>query len=205
MLQNERKEYTMPPKQRFTREEIISAALQIARTEGLEAITARRLGSELGCSARPIFTAFESMEEVQQETIAAARTIYNGYVEKSLTEEKPFRAVGMAYVQFAAKEPKLFQLLFMKQKDKTQDLSNILDVLDDNSSRILETVEKEYQLEHVEAIRLYQCLWIFTHGIATLYATGVCSFTGNEVQLMTKDIIIGLLMNFKQAREEKHD
>ena len=40
----------------------------------MEALTARDLGERLGSSARPIFTVFRSMEEVQQETRKAIKT-----------------------------------------------------------------------------------------------------------------------------------
>ena len=45
----------MPPKVRFTREEIIRAALDITRESGPEALTARSLAARLDCSAKPIF------------------------------------------------------------------------------------------------------------------------------------------------------
>lgn len=38
----------MPPSAKFTREEIITVAFQIARTDGPEKITARELGKQLG-------------------------------------------------------------------------------------------------------------------------------------------------------------
>ena len=54
----------MPPKAKFTQEEIIEAALNIVRTNGYEALTSRALGTYLSSSARPIFTVFKNMEEV---------------------------------------------------------------------------------------------------------------------------------------------
>ena len=37
----------MPPKAKFTREEIVSAALEITRAGGISAVTARAVGSKL--------------------------------------------------------------------------------------------------------------------------------------------------------------
>ena len=59
----------MPPKPKFTREEITAAALELVSEQGIEALTARNRGMRLGSSARPIFTVFRSMEEVQQEVL----------------------------------------------------------------------------------------------------------------------------------------
>ena len=80
----------MPPKAKFTREEIIQAALQIVRSQGFSALTARALGEQLGSSPRPIFTIFENMEEVQQAVIAAAKSVYKEYIDKGLSEAIPF-------------------------------------------------------------------------------------------------------------------
>lgn len=43
----------MPPKAKFTREEIIQAAIQIVREKGPEAVTSRELAKRLGSSACP--------------------------------------------------------------------------------------------------------------------------------------------------------
>ena len=48
----------MPPKAKFTRQEIIDAAVDIARRAPLEAVTAQELASVLGTSTRPVFTYF---------------------------------------------------------------------------------------------------------------------------------------------------
>ena len=62
----------MPPRPKFSREEIVEAALRVVSEKGVEALTAKALGDALGSSARPIFTVFRSMKEVQDEVRAAA-------------------------------------------------------------------------------------------------------------------------------------
>lgn len=103
----------MPPKAKFKKEEITKAAFDIVKADGFEALTSRELGIRLGSSARPIFTVFKNMEEVQQAVIQSAKTLYKEYVDKGLTAEHPFKGVGTQYILFSVNEPKLFQLLFM--------------------------------------------------------------------------------------------
>ena len=57
----------MPPSPKFTRDEIVAAALQVVSERGKEALSAREVAAVLGSSARPIFTVFSNMEELQQE------------------------------------------------------------------------------------------------------------------------------------------
>ena len=90
----------------------MEAALDIVRTEGFDALTARALGTKLGSSARPIFTVFSNMEEVQQSVTEAAKMLYKKYVRKGLSQSPAFKGVGTQYILFSINEPKLFQLLF---------------------------------------------------------------------------------------------
>jgi len=187
----------MPPKQRFTREEIIEAALEITRKEGIDSLTARRLGAYLNSSSRPIFTVFNRMNEVISETVTAARELYNKYIEKALSDEKPFKATGQAYIEFAMNEPKLFQLLFMTENQKIHELSYVLSAIDENSGMIFDEIRKEYGLDDAKAHLLYQYLWIFTHGIATLTVTKVCRFEDKEIDGMLTNVCKSILMRIK--------
>lgn len=191
----------MPPKQKFTKEEMVTAALEITRQYGLTALTARRLGAELGSSSRPIFTVFQNMDEVQNETILAAKALYNQYVAKGLAEPNSFKGVGMAYIQFAKDEPKLFYLLFMTENGVVPELMDVLSMIDENSSQILESVQKEYGLDDTKARKVYQYLWIFTHGIATLCATKVCQFSETGISSMLDDVCRSILQKMKAGEK----
>ena len=50
----------MPPKPKFTKQEIVAAGLEVARERGAEAVSTRDIAAVLGVSTRPIFTYFRS-------------------------------------------------------------------------------------------------------------------------------------------------
>ena len=187
----------MPPKAKFTKDEIIEAAVGIVREEGFSALTARVLGARLGSSARPVFTVFQGMEEVQQAVIRRAKEIYGEYVEEGLSDDIPFRGVGTQYILFSIREPKLFQLLFMKEHKDMPELSGVLPLIDDNYGKILLSIEQSYGLQGPSAERLYRHMWIYSHGIAALCATGMCRFTGEEIKGMLAEAGKGILKNMK--------
>ena len=116
----------MPPKAKFTREQIVKAALDIVERDGSDALTARALGQELKSSARPIFTVFDSMDEVRAAAVAAAKSVYAEYVARGLAETPAFKGVGTEYIRFAAEKPKLFRLLFMSERDGATDVNTVL-------------------------------------------------------------------------------
>lgn len=187
----------MPPKAKYSKEEIIAAALDIVRQEGFAALTARALGARLGCSSQPIFTVFKNMEDVQFAVMEAAREVYRAYVRRGLDSELPFKAVGTQYILFAAQEPRLFKLLFMTEQKETPGIDGILPLIDDSYGQILRSIQRTYGLSRSAAQRLYQHLWIYTHGIATLFATGMCRFTGDEISSMMTEVCMSLLKKLR--------
>ena len=192
----------MPPKARFTREQITEAALDLVRDTGFENLTAGALGQRLGSSACPVFTVFESMEEVQQSVLQAARGVYKEYVERGLAEEIAFKGVGTQYIQFAIREPRLFRILFMSEHASIPRLDSVLPLIDESYDRILDSIVTGYRMRRETAERLYRHLWIYTHGIATLCATGMCSFTGDEISRMMTEVFVGLLKNMREETVE---
>ena len=184
----------MPPKAKFTRETIIDTAFIITQEQGIDAVTARELGKRLGSSARPIFTVFASMEEVKELVILRAKELYQQYVEEGLKNELPFKGIGLAYIRFASEQPKLFQLLFMSTFHDKPDLSSILPVLDDHYDRTVWSVQEPFHLEKEPAQRLYQHLWIYTHGIATMIVTGLCRYSMEQIEENMTEIVTGLLL-----------
>lgn len=182
----------MPPRAKFSKEEIIDAALKIVRTDGLENLTARALGQMLGSSACPIFTVFKNMDEVQQGVMEAIRHIYKGYIEKGLSESLAFKGVGTQYILFAINEPKLFQILFMSEQPQKPCLSNVLPLIDESYNSILASITAGYGIKGENAERMYKHLWIYTHGIATLCATKMCRFTGEEINRLISDEFLAI-------------
>ncbi len=188
----------MPPKAKFTKEEIVDAALNIVRTDGFDALTSRTLGARLGSSARPIFTVFRNMDEVQQAVTESAKMLYKKYIDKGLTEEHHFKGVGTGYILFSVNEPKLFQVLFMSEQTQIPDLSGVLPLIEESYEEILSSIKSDYGIGEPLAKKLYYHLWIYTHGIATLCATKMCRFTETEISSMITEVCVSILKNIKE-------
>lgn len=187
----------MPPKAKFTREEIISAAFEMVKSDGFEVLTARSLGAKLGSSARPIFTVFKSMEEVQAEVIQKAKRLYESYEDKDMSGTNAFKGSGTGYIRFASDEPKLFQLLFMKEKSEVPSPEMVLEQIDDYSEKILNTVREQYGLSREAAARVYLHLWLYSHGIAVAIATKICTFTEEQIDMMLLEVGAGIIRKIK--------
>ena len=191
----------MPPKAKFTREEIIDAAFEIVRHEGFEALTARSLGAKLQSSPRPIFTVFNSMEEVMGEVMKKGRRLYESYEDAGMSGENAFKGSGTGYIRFAQEEPKLFQLFFMREMKEVPNTARVLQTIDGYYEKIVNAVEREYGFDRKTAERIYLHMWLYSHGIAVAIATKICTFTEEQISEMLTDVCAGLISKIK--REQK--
>ncbi len=187
----------MPPKAKFTKEEILSAALDIVRSKGIDALTARLLADALNSSPRPIFTVFAGMDEIVREVILKAKSLYAEYVRHGLTCVPQFKGVGVQYILFAIEEPKLFQLLFMNERGSVPPLCEVLQLIEDSFEEILASITNAYGFDRDTALRLYYHMWIYSHGIATLCATKMCSFTADDISRMLTEVCASLIKKIK--------
>lgn len=110
----------MPRIPKYSRERIIDAAFAIVREQGADALSARTLASRLGCSVRPIFGAFANMEELRHAVWLSANEAYNDHARAAMEGggDKPYLASGLAYIDFARREPRLFAMLFMRPRTR---------------------------------------------------------------------------------------
>ena len=187
----------MPPKAKFTKEEILSAALDIVRSKGIDALTARLLADALNSSPRPIFTVFAGMDEIVREVILKAKSLYAEYVRRGLTCVPQFKGVGVQYILFAIEEPKLFQLLFMNERGSVPPLCEVLQLIEGSFEEILASITNAYGFDRDTALRLYYHMWIYSHGIATLCATKMCSFTADDISRMLTEVCASLIKKIK--------
>lgn len=183
----------MPRKNMFTREQIVSSALELVREQGMEALTARGLGEKLGASSKPIFSWFRSMEQVQAAVMEAADQVYQTYLKSGMQEGKypPFKAAGMAYIRFAKEEKQLFRLLFMRDRshEPHQEKEGA-----EVAALMTELVQKNAGLNEQFARMLYLENWIYVHGIASMIATGYLEFDEADISVMMTDVYRGLTL-----------
>lgn len=190
----------MPPKFLFTREQIITAALNTVRRAGLSGITARSLAAELGCSVKPIFGLFKNMEEVQREVMVAADRLYQSHIAQAMAKGRypPYKASGMAYISFAGEERELFRLLFMRDRGGETIVENR-----ESIRPLLELLEKNLGISEDEANMLHLEMWLYAHGIATMLATAYLEWNEEFISRALTDAYVGLTGRYKERK--KHD
>ncbi len=83
----------------------MDCAFEMARKSGIDSVNARDLAKELGCSTKPIFRLFSSMDDLKYAIYERAGNFYNERMAQGLQESSFFRN-GVSYINFARDEKK---------------------------------------------------------------------------------------------------
>ena len=178
----------MPPKVKITKDHVVTAALEIVRTSGEQAVNARTVAAALGCSTQPVFSNFATMEELRLAVMEKADALCQEYIRREVEkgEFPTYKASGMAYIRFAKEERELFKLLYMCDRagepPEDSELTDRMESLVHSNTGLDGVQDKLFHLE----------MWAYVHGIATMFATGYLNLPWDLVSQMLTDSYQGL-------------
>ena len=164
----------MPPKSKVTRDLIVSAAFEVARSAGLEAINARALAQKLNCSTQPVLYHFATMEELKRAVYSHADRFHTAYLLTASGRRDPLLEIGLNYIRFAIEEPQLFRFLFQSGYAKE---SNLMQMLDSEELLPVLSVMREGLGMSMEKTReVFLTVALFAHGYASILANNALDF-----------------------------
>lgn len=155
----------MAPKTKYTKQEIINAAFNIAKTEGFGGITIRKVATELRSSIAPIYVNFEDVEELKQAVVEKSLDHAKQLIVEQ-TSDDPFRAIGIASIKFALQYSVLYRDLIMQNNP-------YMKYNEENTLLIIEQMKKDPQLAGFSNEDLKQGLLklqIFQTGLSVMAA-----------------------------------
>jgi AcrR family transcriptional regulator len=159
----------MPPKTQFTKEQIIEAAFEIARSEGLEAITIRKVAQKLGSSIAPIYVNFQHVDELVQAVVYKTFAIGQQLLAEQDTGD-PFLDLGVASLRFAREYSQLFRDLVLKTNRFMSNYDQEMGPM------LIEHMKKDPNLSGFSDEELKQILLkmrIFQLGLSVMIANGL--------------------------------
>lgn len=193
----------MPPVIKIQKEDIINAAYEITRKNGIERVNARAVAKKLNCSIQPIFHNFKNMEDLKQVLYEKAVQTYKEYMTKGVDSDYPYKSIGINYIRLAKEEPNIFKMLFMRETNMTLDTF----MAEDKAYEYIESaIATETKMNKKDILRFHEKMWFFTHGIATLVADKTCNLTDNEINefLVEEFFALMKLEEFKHTKEWKN-
>lgn len=193
----------MPPKTIFSKEQIIDAAFDIFKEEGIESITVRKLADRLNSSTAPIYTSFGNVEDIKKQLLDKALILLLEYTEKEYTKDI-FLNIGMGLLEFAKEYKTVYRTLFMENTK----YKHILKEFDEKN---LLQMKKEKQLsifEENDLVSMLHMMFVYTHGIAALLCAGMLEDESREyfkrVLLEMGDCVIGSFI-YRRGLMEKFE
>jgi AcrR family transcriptional regulator len=103
----------MPPKTKFTKKDIIDAALEIAKEKGLSHIHARSVASQLNSSVAPIYVNFATIDDLVEAVVSQIFRISEELFAEQ-NGQSIFEKMGKASLAFAREYPTLFRDLVIQ-------------------------------------------------------------------------------------------
>ena len=169
---------TMPPKVKFTKEEILKAAILIIERDGYESLTIRALSQELNCSTHPIMTCFSSIEVLKMAVFEEVDKMFSGYIMENMDSPTNIGyAIALKYIEFAKIKLNLFKFLYFVD-DFEKPYSKDFIQEDDFFYFLKEAMGFSYD----ETKIFFSCLWILVHGMATVISTNTYVLSDKQIE-----------------------
>jgi AcrR family transcriptional regulator len=191
----------MPPKPKFTRDDIVEAAFSVVRKHGWGGLSARSIAKELNSSTQPIYSHLKSIKDLKEEIVKKIYKLLFSYGTTKRTGD-PWVDVGLGYVLFAKEEKQLFRCLGDEER-----MPWFKKYADESFSAVTETLSDYPPFQGLYKEQIYKIRrlgFIFAFGLAVLVNTPLTKTLTTEEEIacfirMTDQII---LKGFRATLEE---
>lgn len=163
----------MPPKVKITKEMIIDAAFEIARSDGAEKINARTVSKKLGCSTQPVMYHFKTIEELKKTVYIKADEYHSEYIN-NIQSENPMKDIGLNYIRFAETEKNLFRFLFQTNEFTGKNISELIN--SEELQPVIAILRKEAEVNTEQAKTIFRLLFLIAHGYASMFANNEMTY-----------------------------
>jgi AcrR family transcriptional regulator len=158
-----------------TRMSIMKAALHIAKEEGWEALSMRKIADAIEYTAPIIYEYFENKDALMYELTRTGYKVLNTKLEEARdqedTPEKQLEAMWVAYWNFAFLKKELYQLMFGISTNCNCELMNTLPEAGRQWDIIAEVIGKLMHIDDMdsdEICKRYYTFWSVVHGLISI-------------------------------------
>jgi AcrR family transcriptional regulator len=166
----------MPPKRKYSKEQIIEKAFEIAKDKGIESITIRKVAKKLNSSVAPIYVNFDNADELIQAVIEKTSKLGEELIYEQNTGE-PFKDIGLASIKFAREYPVLYWDLLKNQGEYMNDYDQSI------GNTIIKEMKKDENLKEFSDEKLKEILLkmrVVQTGISVMLSSGLLPEEFNE-------------------------
>ena len=173
------------PKQRITKEMIVEAAFDIAREKGESGVLVKEIADRLNCSVQPIYSYCNSMEGLKKDLTIRVRQFVQDFVQEYIvancdnSNQDFFRMTGHAYVHLVEKEPHIFQMFVLHEREGVDSLESLYQA--ECHPDMAQNIADHLHIDISKARMLHRNMMIYNVGIGTILATAVPGIAAKEI------------------------
>jgi len=157
----------------------IRAAKKLVDSEGLNSLGIRRVAEATGVSPAALYRHFENLEQLKAEVSAQIRLELGEFL-KAKRDRTPlarsksgnalirFEALGEAYIDYARKHPRLFEIAFIHCDEKP--ISEFADLAWELLQESIKELDEVGLLDRKIKVAAPMIAWSSVHGLAVLVA-----------------------------------
>jgi AcrR family transcriptional regulator len=173
------------------RSRLLKTASEILSEKGIKKLTMRSLGSKVGVSRTAPYRYFKNKDAL---LLAIAEEGFNELTiryrkinrDNSLDSFSRLQHIGLAYIEFAIKNPGAFRLMFGRQiiqQDRSEKLCSDAKKTFNEYLIAVKALEEDKSITSVDYAVLANYFWTIVHGLAILLINGQIKITGQNYGL----------------------
>lgn len=202
----------MPPKPKYTKDEVIQAAFELTEEKGILNVTARDVGRRLGTTPTPIFTYFNGMDELKEAVYQKALRESTDYISECINYMPAFKEFGLRWIRYAYEHPNIYRMVYLFEGVQKPMVGFVNGDFVDALKPMKYEVMNYFKLSDEQTRILVNEMLTYAQGIATLcIQTGeynednvnlsigrVCVSLVNGLKLEERNIDVEAAMNMMQ-------
>lgn len=191
------------PKQKITKEMVIAAAFELARSGGMEQVMVKNIAQRLNCSVQPIYSYCKNMDDLRQEVMKKVRHFIQKYVAERIDKNDLFRSTGKAYVQIAREEPYIFKMFILHQRNEVASLDDLYEY--ETNPQIAGFIAEQLNISVSTAKQFHLNMLIYTIGIGTIFSVANPGISADEIFTQQETAYKAFLRQTLDESEGKND
>ncbi|MCB1261034.1 MAG: TetR/AcrR family transcriptional regulator [Acidimicrobiales bacterium] len=188
---------TDPARETLTREAVLAASRDLIERDGLDNLSLRRVGAELGVTAPALYAYVTDKRDLLR---GVAEAEFAGLLERFAAVDDPdprqrLRQLSRAYVDYAAENPELFKTMFIFPPEidfggaTGEELPIATQAFTFAVDSIRDAVAAGEIRDDLDPLLITFTSWVSTHGLAMVLNLGFV------LDAPTRDLLIDLVLD----------
>jgi len=171
------------------RQRILKVAIELIDSDGVEAVSARKIASILSCAVGSLYRSFDNLNAillaVNLETLKALEADVRASIQHEEDAKQTIRDMGMAYIHYVMRHPHRWQLVMQDIAVNKVANRRDMDAYQAQQQRMFQMIEAAFldvkplpskQVAYLEA----RTLWASLDGLCNLACRGKIDSEGDE-------------------------